>query len=75
MLNAELGSMNSILAISRSLFVSAALIWEEVGEPREKPRRHRESMRTSHRSGPVLGIEPATFMLEGNSTDHCATSF
>ncbi|MEQ2250824.1 hypothetical protein ILYODFUR_004808, partial [Ilyodon furcidens] len=44
-------------------------LWEEAGVPGENPRMHRENMQKD----PRLGIEPRTFLLQGNSAINCAT--
>lgn len=39
------------------------------------PRGHVESKQTPRTKTPYLGIEPTTFSLQSNSTNHCTLSY
>lgn len=46
--------------------------WKKAREPGENPQGN-ENMQTSPRNRPNLGIEPSTFLLRGNISNHSTT--
>ena len=48
-------------------------LWDEAGAPYKNPGKHSKNVKTTERPRSSVSLKPRTFLLGGNSANHCTT--